>query len=204
MKRGIQAFTYANLKDQLQQEEYKEVLQCKADDRCVDEVVAGFGVATRIFTQVTKLEDRSFHLELSLETKGKFKNKVTRAAEGAVTGLGAVAASMALELLGLEKGAGGFTEGTFGEGGDDWDVGGGGAQVIVAFESNPPGAIVRVDGELVCQDTSKRCSRMLSPGTYRLVMEKEKHVTRDEQVELDKDRTVSWKLEENFGRVRCC
>ena len=200
MKHGIQAFTYANLAEQLKQEEYKEVLQCKADDRCVDEVVAGFGVATRIFTQATKLGKNSFHLELSLETKGKFKNKVTRSAEGSEASLGRVAAEMSLELVGLKKSDVGFTEGTFGEGGEDWVVGGG-AQVIVAFESDPVGAIVRVDGKLVCQDTSKRCSRMLSPGTYRVVMEKEKHVTRDEKVTLDKDQTVSWKLEENFGRV---
>lgn len=107
MKRGIQAFTYANLKEQLKQEEYKEILQCEKDSRCVDELVAGFGVATRIFTQMTKLGRKSYHLELSLETKGRFKNKVTRKAKNDEDGLGDVAANMALELLGLEEASGG-------------------------------------------------------------------------------------------------
>ena len=198
MKQGIQAFTFANLSEQLKQEEYKEVLQCDKDSRCVDELVAGFGVATRIFTQVTKLGDKSYHLELSLETKGKFKNKEIRKAKMAEDRLGAVAGAMALALLGFESEGGAFTEETIGVQGGEW-IPTGSTQFVVDFQSTPPGAVVMVDGQLLCQDTAKGCSRMLKGGSHRVTMQKEKYVKRIESVDIKKDVTIKWDLDPDFG-----
>jgi len=46
-------------------------------------------------------------------------------------------------------------------------------QVIVAFRSRPPGAVVIVDGELVCESTP--CSRKLAAGEHEVSMQKKRY-----------------------------
>ncbi len=71
--------------------------------------------------------------------------------------------------------------------------------VIANFESEPPGALVMMDGNLLCQDTAKGCSRMVAPGKHRLSMKLEGYADRTETVEVGDGATIRWTLEATFG-----
>ncbi|MFH1531890.1 MAG: PEGA domain-containing protein [Pseudomonadota bacterium] len=71
--------------------------------------------------------------------------------------------------------------------------------VIANFESEPPGALVLIDGNLLCQDTGKGCSRMVAPGQHRVSMKLEGYADRTETVEIGEGATVRWPLEATFG-----
>jgi len=105
---------------------------------------------------------------------------------------------MALELLGLKAGADDFEEEAIGVRAGDWNPAGS-AKYIVDFRSTPPGAVVMVDGKLLCQDNSKGCSRTVTGGSHRVTMHKENHVKRTESVKVSKDTTVTWALEPDSG-----
>jgi len=105
---------------------------------------------------------------------------------------------MALELLGLKAGADDFEEEAIGVRAGDWNPAGS-AKYIVDFRSTPPGAVVTVDGHLLCQDTSKGCRKMIAGGTHRVTMQKEKHVRRSESVAISADASVEWILEADVG-----
>ncbi len=72
-------------------------------------------------------------------------------------------------------------------------------RTVVRFESNPPGAVVQADGQLLCQDTSKGCSRALPIGPLRVSMQKERYVSRTETVNVEEGAVVRWKLDPDFG-----
>ena len=71
--------------------------------------------------------------------------------------------------------------------------------VIANFESEPGGALVMLDGNLLCQDTSKGCSRMVAPGQHRVSMKLEGYADRTETVEIGKGAVLRWPLEATFG-----
>lgn len=71
--------------------------------------------------------------------------------------------------------------------------------VIVRFVSDPPGAIVMLDGKLLCQDTGQGCSRMVTPGAHVVTMQKEGFGDRTESVRIAGESEVSWKLASNSG-----
>lgn len=74
------------------------------------------------------------------------------------------------------------------------------AQMVIAnFESDPPGALVMMDGNLLCQDTAKGCSRMIVPGPHRISMKLEGYADRTETVEVGEGATIRWPLEATFG-----
>jgi hypothetical protein len=73
-------------------------------------------------------------------------------------------------------------------------------QVIVAFRSRPPGAVVIVDGELVCESTP--CSRKLAAGEHEVSMQKKRYRGRTEQVLAARGAEVDWALEPTFATVR--
>lgn len=74
-------------------------------------------------------------------------------------------------------------------------------KVIASFQSDPAGAIVLIDGELACQDTSRGCKRTLTRGAHRVAMQMERYLPREEQVIVDEGTEVLWELEPNFGLV---
>ena len=196
MKHGIQAFTYANLKEQLKQEEYKEVLQCKADDRCVDEVVAGFGVATRVFTQVTRMGKNSHHLELSLETKGKLKRKVTDTVSCRPDQLPSVASRLAMQLLGL---GGVLPVEPVAPGGQEElppEVPPPAKEFAIGFHSEPAGALVEIDGK---PKKATPCSLYIGEGAHTVRMILARYEPKQQTIVFDSDRSVSWTLQPTFG-----
>lgn len=199
-KAGVQAFTETNLSDQLKQEKYKDFLNCEGDARCTEEIISGYGIADRLFGKVTRL-GREWHMEITLAHKGAVVGKENTRVTCAEKELGAVAVALALRVLGLAGvQQGEFIEEVIGGAVTEWRPQGS-ARYIVKFESSPVGGVVMVDGDLVCQDTAAGCSRMLNPGRHRVTMQKEKYVKRTETIDVAKDVTVRWELEENFGRL---
>ncbi len=80
----------------------------------------------------------------------------------------------------------------------DW-LSSGSDEVVVTFEATPAEAIVMVDGELVCQGTAGGCSRNLVVGMHSVTMQGVGYVKRTEQLQVKKEMTVRWSLEENVG-----
>ncbi|MBI2374748.1 MAG: PEGA domain-containing protein [Deltaproteobacteria bacterium] len=71
--------------------------------------------------------------------------------------------------------------------------------VLVSFASTPPGAVVTVDGDFVCQGTP--CRRALRHGEHSVVMQKERYAKRSERVVATANAQVEWMLEAAFGLV---
>lgn len=73
---------------------------------------------------------------------------------------------------------------------------------VVGFVSDPAGAVVIVDGRVVCQGTP--CSRELPAGATMVTMQKERYLPRQEVVEVTKrgpPLKLNWTLDPNFGRL---
>lgn len=77
--------------------------------------------------------------------------------------------------------------------------GGGGEEAIVAFASQPEGAVVIVDGTLVCESTP--CSRKFPVGPHEVSLQKKRYRGRTEQVVFAKGAELSWELEPTFGMI---
>jgi hypothetical protein len=71
---------------------------------------------------------------------------------------------------------------------------------IITFESTPSGAVVMVDGKLVCSETP--CSKQVSAGSHLVSMQAEQHHAAEETVTISGDETVSLYLEPAFAVLR--
>ena len=72
--------------------------------------------------------------------------------------------------------------------------------VLVAFDSEPRGAVVLLDGKLLCQQTP--CSKTVASGLHKVEMQKEQFVAKLESLRLSaSNRAVSWKLVPDFGWI---
>ncbi|MBN1164515.1 MAG: SUMF1/EgtB/PvdO family nonheme iron enzyme [Candidatus Krumholzibacteriota bacterium] len=123
--------------------------------------------------------------------------------EGAVRETAALLGERMREHSGVK--IGGSLPGVFREGGgseapeDEWRIGDI-HKAVVRFESNPPGAVVLVDGRIICVETP--CSKELGEGPVRVSMQKERYLPREETVEIRKsgsDIKLSWTLDPDFG-----
>ena len=72
---------------------------------------------------------------------------------------------------------------------------------IVEFASDPPGAVVLVDGKLVCQDSALGCRKALSVGAHEVSMQKEGYLGRSEDIEVKAGLRVRWSLKPDFGHL---
>jgi len=70
-----------------------------------------------------------------------------------------------------------------------------GKKAIVKFSSTPPGAVVMVDGKLLCQSTP--CAKSLRSGRHAVAMHKEGFVGREAVLVLAKGSKVDWPLPKN-------
>ncbi len=105
VEKGIEALTLANLKAQLKEQQYKELLGCDKKQGCVEERIDSFGYADRIFVQVIKLGEQAWQLEVSHFVKGRLKRggKLTQKVNCPDQELGGLAAEMVLKLLDLSR-----------------------------------------------------------------------------------------------------
>ena len=92
-------------------------------------------------------------------------------------------------------------EAAIGDSAENWEPEMSERRLIVSLQSDPPGAVVMVDGRLLCQDTSKGCSRTIKPGTYTVTMQRERYKARSERVRFSakENLNLEWVLEPNFG-----
>lgn len=73
--------------------------------------------------------------------------------------------------------------------------------ILVNFSSEPAGAVVRVDGTLVCQATP--CTQEVKSGPHEVVMEKVRYKQARSNVDIsDAQKNVSLSLPPNFGKLR--
>jgi hypothetical protein len=70
---------------------------------------------------------------------------------------------------------------------------------IVKFQSDPQGAVVQVDGQLLCAQTP--CSKLITFGSHRVVMAAELHERREDAVRVSGPITLDWKLRPEFGML---
>ena len=76
---------------------------------------------------------------------------------------------------------------------EDWEMTSG----MVHFRSDPEGAIVLVDGDLLCSSTP--CSKEISTGLHDLSIQKDQYHAHKETVYLENGQTVAIELRPNFG-----
>ena len=89
-------------------------------------------------------------------------------------------------------------EGRIGETVEEWSPGAS-QRVVVRFESMPVGAVVLIDGDLVCHSTP--CSEALPLGPHSISMQAKNYVKRTETLAVKSGSKVSWELTPDFGWV---
>ena len=72
--------------------------------------------------------------------------------------------------------------------------------VVVRFESAPPGAVVQLDGRLLCREAP--CSKAVAPGRHAVAMQLERHFDVEKSIDLQSGATVRMDLAPTFGRLR--
>jgi hypothetical protein len=72
-------------------------------------------------------------------------------------------------------------------------------EVIVSFSSEPPGAVVLLNGRMLCQATP--CTKNAPAGTHEVTIEKEGYFSRTERTLITKGSKIAWKLKPRFGIV---
>lgn len=64
---------------------------------------------------------------------------------------------------------------------------------IVTLNTSPPGAVVMMDGAVLCRETP--CRRLFAPGSYALTLLMEAHDARREVLTVKSDAEVTWPLD---------
>jgi len=72
-------------------------------------------------------------------------------------------------------------------------------QVIVPFDSTPPGAVVMLDGKLLCQATP--CSKLIAGGAHEVSMQREGYDAQSAQLAAKKGASVNLSLPRIAARV---
>lgn len=70
---------------------------------------------------------------------------------------------------------------------------------VVEFRSEPPGAVVRLNGSLLCQQTP--CRRDVPKGAHLVVMERERYFPASQTTTLTGGKTVTLQLKPMFGTL---
>ncbi|MEC7985972.1 MAG: PEGA domain-containing protein [Myxococcota bacterium] len=80
---------------------------------------------------------------------------------------------------------------------EEWVVGGDGKSGIVSFVSKPEGAVVMVDGVLVCPATP--CSKEVALGSRNINIQKERYFPWKKRMKIAKGKTYKAELKRKFG-----
>jgi hypothetical protein len=79
---------------------------------------------------------------------------------------------------------------------EDWDIGEN-EQGVVEFNSSPKGAIVLVDGDLICRTTP--CSKNVPLGKRSIVVQKERYYSWQKTISVENGTKVHAEMEPKFG-----
>ena len=110
-------------------------------------------------------------------------------------GLGLSGGSTSSAPVNIESG---FTGGSVEN--DDWMVDAGNT-AIVAFESNPTGAVVLVDGQMLCSSTP--CSKEIKAGNHTVVFQKERYFPYESMVNAKSGMTFEKRLKSPLWSCEC-
>ena len=187
----------------LKQEKLKDAFGCD-DVACAAEIAGALGTDLMITGSASKLGDK---ITISLTLFDSKKLRVIKRAGASVANdenlferamLGSLG-----DLVGLHdvetSTAGSAMDTTLGDVPTIWNPEVGVEQAVVEFASDPPGAVVMIDGRMICQDTVKACGRVIAVGGHTVSMQKERYLDRRETVVLKKGTKITWKLTPNFG-----
>ncbi len=109
------------------------------------------------------------------------------------------AIAITVALIGGKKKGSTFQEGKIGEQVEAWEIGQG-EETIVKFDSVPTGAVVMVDGKLLCQTTP--CSKMLTQGKHEITVQKENYLPKTKVFDIVKGRPpLVAELQPDFGWI---
>ncbi len=171
------------------------------DERCQIEVGKAVAAEKLISTKIIRVGKRCIVATSMFNVREEATEKAAshkgRCDEGAVTeGLEQVAAQLRDHHVRRARG-----DRDVGARPDVWNPKARGKRVIANFRSDPPGAVVLLDGELLCQDTSSGCSRTVTQGKHRVSMQKERYETKEASVYIRDNAQIDWRLVANFGQV---
>jgi TolB-like protein len=188
----------------LQQETLKDALGCD-NVACAAEIAGALGTEFMITGNALKLGNKITITLTLFDTKNV---KVIKSAGASVANDEDLFERAMLNALGDLLGApidpsasAGASRGdmTIGETPTTWSPDAGAEHAIVEFTSDPPGAVVMLDGRMLCQDTAKGCSKAVAVGAHNVSMQKDRYLDRAEVVAIKKGAKVSWKLTPSFG-----
>lgn len=169
---------------------------------CEVDVARNIGAGLVVSGRVSVLEGTHFvTLKLHETERGALLASRTVRAQGAVAVVDALpGATQALVREGL--GAGGSRAPTGNEGAirapaSSLDLGG--PDVVVRFESEPAGAVVQLDGRLLCASTP--CSKAISPGHHTARFQAEGYRESRQDVATTSGLVVRVELRPTFARV---
>ena len=140
-------------------------------------------------------ETRAGKLLGSASVEGKQDLEVLRSVATRVQGL--VEESIGRPRRGPTA-AGTVTEGAI-EAGASTTFGGGAEAAVVAFESDPAGAVVLVDGQILCMGTP--CKKRVAGGSHEAVFQKERYGAASQRFAAVKGALVKGTLVPQFGWV---
>jgi len=69
----------------------------------------------------------------------------------------------------------------------------------ITINSDPTGAVVRIDGKMVCQSTP--CDKVIEEGECEITVQKELYLTKKQIVSVQRGNNIQIDLEPNFGRL---
>ena len=164
----------------------------------------GKEISANSVLKVTK-QGKDLVLKLSSVEKGCLKAVTTKTLSSNQSNLKTEIAAAVYDLLSQifghisvpqEEQKPAFQTGRFGGKTEDWEIGAV-AETIVKFDSNPAGAVVMVDGKLMCQSTP--CSKTLTQGNHNIEMLKEDYVPFSKKEEIKESEAIKYTLEEDFA-----
>ena len=181
----------------LRQKEFSEDAMCD-EDSCMVEVAGALGAEKVISGTIAKIGN-TYTLDINMKdmlTKRISKSATKDCKNCEIDDLIKVVENAAKQVA-EGKRTSTFKEGTIGEEAEDWEIQDDTEEVIVKFESEPTGAVVLADGNLVCPKTP--CSKSITSGSHEISMQAEKYLKRSETVSLKNGLELNWKLKPNFG-----
>ena len=188
--------TLQNLESQLGKEERKASMAC-SDASCISRIVENFGISESVFGVVTWLGSKKVQVTL-VHTAGdeKLGEATPMYATPEYDAVAQSLRAMAGELFVARGKAARLKEARIGGEVEEW-IPEKKSLVLVTIETTPPGALVEMDGNVLCQATP--CSEAIPVGRHRMTMKMKEYVTRVEAVEFDKNRSFTWELEPDFA-----
>ncbi len=188
---------YTNLQHQLNVQ--RET--CSANDKCIVKLMTNFGASDLVQAWVTIL-DGKYYVKITHSSNGEVVRSISGECPMTDPALSDKLKTLAADLFDIGPPSPQVHPGI-----QNLPVAAPTAvkpptmPVVVTFRSDPPGAAVMVDGRMLCQDTSRNCTRNIVRGWHRIEMQKELYEPATERIHITKNTTIKLRLKPNFGTL---